>query len=452
VAVAFEEPAIFLAAAWAARSLNAVVALISASRSAVEREPSAIGRCLVDCQCDVGLLDPLHAALLDADVRAAGANIFVLSSDGSMTRHLRGARRTRVDHPEGAAIICYTSGTERMKKGVILSGDTLAHVMEGGHKLNDYSPAETFLACLPLTHMFGFNHTSSALRAGAKVVVSPEFTWMGAVMTALTEHRVTCACAVPFQLTRLVQDGEFSSLTHLKRMWFGGAHVVTKDIERALELLPGLRIGNIYGLTEALRTTVLWPDDVPTMLPSIGKPMPGVEVQLRDEDGRVLADDARGIAWIRGPNLMMGYWQRPQETRAVLSDGWFCTNDMVRRSADGYLWVEGRAREVLHCGGEKLSPEVLEGYIAASCPVSGVAILGIRTTTDLDEIVAFVVCRAGARVTVDDVQRACERHVHSGFVPKRVFCVDGLPYKQEGKLDRAALRKRFENATLEVSS
>jgi len=128
----------------------------------------------------------------------------------------------------------------------------------------------------------------------------------------------------------------------------------------------------------------------------------------------------------------------------VLENGWFCTNDIMRRSADGFLWLEGRAKEILHCAGEKLSPEVLEQYIAAGCPVTEVAVVGIQSEYDLDEIVAVIVPATGADVTLDAVRRACEPHVLSGFVPKRLVAVDGLPWKAEGKLDRAAVRRLVE--------
>jgi fatty-acyl-CoA synthase len=290
--------------------------------------------------------------------------------------------------------------------------------------------------------MFGFNHTTATLRAGGLVVVSPSFNWIGDVMDLIAEHRVTAACLVPYQLGRLVAHPAFASLTHLERIWLGGSQVVAKDVEAAVRLLPKLRVGNIYGLTEALRTSILWPDEIPRMLPSIGRVMTGMEVEIRDEDGRAITTpEARGVGWMRGATVMLGYWKREAETRAVLRDGWFCSNDIMRRSADGFLWLEGRSSQIFNIGGEKLSPEALEAHIAAGCPVAEVATVAVPGDRGLDEIVAVVVPQPNAEVTLRAIQAACAAQVHSGFVPKRMLVVEKLPFTAQGKLDRAAVRR-----------
>lgn len=446
VAVAAKDSALYLAAVWAVRRLDAVVVLLACGRDGAVRDVDGVGACLVDCEAHAVLLDSYYLEALRNFIQSSGADVFTIDSDGKFDRSLSSDGKPRTSHPDETALICYTSGTELVRKGVMLSRGTLQEIMAGGGKLNEYSPSETFLASLPLTHMFGFNHTSSALRAGARVVISPDFTWMGDVIRLVKQYQVTMACTVPFQLARLVQLGStFASFTHWKRIWLGGAQIVAKDVESALRLHPTLKIGNVYGLTEALRSTTLEPGDIPQMLPSIGKPFPGVEVEIRDENGAAIATtEARGIGWIRGPNVMLGYWKRPEATAAVLKDGWFCTNDILRRSADGYLYNEGRAKAVLNCGGEKLSPEVLEHYISRACPVKEVAVLGMQTGTDFDEVVAIVVSMPDQQVTLADVRAACEPHMHSAFLPRRVVEATKLPWKAEGKIDRAQLKQIVE--------
>ena len=442
VAVAIGETAPYLMTVLAARETGALVALLSSGTAGADRTAEDVGRCLVDCEPDAVLVDAPHAARLGDAIRASGADAFTLANDGTLERIAAAVARPRAAHPQEAAVICYTSGTERTRKGVLLSRGTLAHLEHSATQLGTYSSDTVFLACLPLTHMFGFNHTTATLAAGGRVVVSPSFNWLADVVALMAEHRVTAACLVPYHLGRLVAHPDFASLTHFERIWLGGSQIVAKDVEAALRLLPRLRIGNIYGLTEALRTSILWPDEIPRMLPSLGRATPGTEIEIRDEDGRAIGTpEARGIGWMRGPTVMLGYWKRDAETRAVLRDGWFCSNDVMRRSADGYLWLEGRSKQVFSIGGEKQSPEALEAHIAAGCAVAEVATVAVPGARDVDEIVAVVVPRANApaELTLAAVQAACAGQVHSGFVPKRMVVVERLPFTAEGKLDRAAV-------------
>jgi len=298
------------------------------------------------------------------------------------------------------------------------------------------------LSALPLSHLAGFANLAAALAAGATVVVSPDFIWTGLVIDTCAGQGVTVAPLVPYYLGRMVRHPGFARLDRLRLAALSTAPVDPSDVALALERLPGLRVLNAYGLTEALRSTVLPADQVPARLPSIGRPVPGVELELRTEDGQPLASPVgEGVAWIRGPNVMTCYWERPEETRAVLRDGWFCTGDVMRRDADGYLGLVGRLREQLQGGGEKLSPEVVERLIARGCPVSEVAVVGIETPRGFDEIVAVVAAAPGATVELDDVRAACAPHVHSAFVPVRVVPVPALPRTASGKVERAALRR-----------
>lgn len=439
VAVAIRDTALYLMTVLAARASGAVVALLASGR---EKAIADVDRCLVDSEPDIVLVDEFHADASANAIRESGAHAFAVASDGAFQRIAAAVPRPRTAHPDEAAVICYTSGTERARKGVLLSRQTIANLEGTATQLGTYSSDTVFLACLPLTHMFGFNHTTATLRAGGRVVVSPSFNWIGDVVDLIAAQRVTAACLVPYQLGRLVTHPAFASLTQLERVWLGGSQVVAKDVEAAVRLLPRLRVGNIYGLTEALRTSILWPDEIPRMLPSIGRVMPGMEVEIRDDDGRAITTpEARGVGWMRGATVMLGYWKREAETRAVLQDGWFCSNDIMRRTADGYLWLEGRSSQIFNIGGEKMSPEALEAHIVAGCPVAEVATVAVPGERGLDEIVAVVVPQANAEVTLRAIQAACAAQVHAGFVPRRIVVVERLPFTAQGKLDRAGIRR-----------
>ena len=194
VAVAIRETALYLMTVLAARATGAVVALLASGR---DRAIADVDRCLVDGEPDVVLVDDFDTEALANAIRESGADAFTLTSDGAFRRIAEAVPRPRTKHPAEAAVICYTSGTERARKGVILSRQTLANLQDTATQLGTYSPDTVFLACLPLTHMFGFNHTTATLRAGGRVVVSPSFNWIGDVMDLIAEHRVTAACPSP---------------------------------------------------------------------------------------------------------------------------------------------------------------------------------------------------------------------------------------------------------------
>jgi acyl-CoA synthetase (AMP-forming)/AMP-acid ligase II len=308
--------------------------------------------------------------------------------------------------------------------------------------VSEWSAADVVLSALPLSHLTGFVNLAASLARGATVVPSPDFMWTGQVIDVCIQQGVTVAPLVPYYLSRLVRHPGCAGLDRLRLVVVSTAPGNREDVELARRLLPDLRVLNAYGLTEALRSTVLLAEEVSARMPSIGRPVPGVEIELRTEDGRPLASPVgEGVAWIRGPNVMSGYWERPADNRAALRDGWFCTGDVMRRDADGYLWIVGRLREQLQGGGEKLSPEVLERLIAQGCPASQVAVFGIGTTSGFDEIVAVVVAAPGATVELAHVRAACAPHVHSAFVPARVVTVPVLPRTASGKVERGELRR-----------
>lgn len=266
----------------------------------------------------------------------------------------------------------------------------------------------------------------------------PSFMWPVRVMAACAENEVTVVGLVPYYFGRMVQHPAFASLERLRLAILSAAPVVEADVALARQKLPGLELANAYGLTEAFRSTFL-PPERSAKLPSIGRPVPGVEVRLEPSDDA--AGEGQGVALIRGPNVMIGYWGLPERTAEVLSDGWFRTADIMHVDEEGDLWVDGRTDDTINGAGEKLSSRVLEEILLSSCGVDEVFVLPLRTGESRDRIVVVVAAPKGQAVPdLEQIRSACAAHVHAVFLPDELHHVDALPRNRSGKLDRPALR------------
>lgn len=439
VVIALSHPAAFAASVVAVRSLGAVPVLLSSrARAALARDRDQMLKQMRDCQPHLVILDEAHLAVLGPQANDLGAGLcHIPHALGApiVTEHL--PVPLLPGNPDGAALIVYTSGSHSGGRGVVLSEDNLDYLLRMNQLVNGWRPDDCLLAALPLSHLAGFLNLMGACRGGARVVASPPFMWIADVIDTCIAERVTVIGLVPYYLGLLVRGGHLSALDSLRLVVCSAAPIRERDVHSALAAVPGLQIVNAYGLTEAFRSLVRAADCPTSHIAALGVPMPDISVQLRDAAGAPLKSPAaRGTAWIRGPNVMLGYWNRPEDTRTCLRDGWLCTGDILSCTPDGHYWLEGRRADVLNGGGEKLAAQLVEHHIARSCPVAEVCVIGNERMTGIDEVIAVVVPDAGARVSLSDIRQACAGRMHSAFVPGRLILVAGLPRTASGKIAR----------------
>jgi long-chain acyl-CoA synthetase len=200
-----------------------------------------------------------------------------------------------------------------------------------------------------------------------------------------------------------------------------------------------VRILRGYGMTELFRPISYRAAD-PTDLPeAVGRPVPGVEVCIADEDGRALPAGAVGELWIRSPAVMDGYLDAPEETGAVLDGGWFKTGDLAILRADGYVSIEGRKRERILRGGYSVSPPEVEAVLHAHPAVAEAAVLGAPHAELGEEVVAFVALRQGAREDPQALVAWCRERLAAFKYPRRITIVDRLPRASTGKVLKSRL-------------
>jgi long-chain acyl-CoA synthetase len=201
----------------------------------------------------------------------------------------------------------------------------------------------------------------------------------------------------------------------------------------------GVRILRGYGMTELFRPISYLADD-PTELPeAIGRAVPGVELRVVDGDGRALEPGEVGELWIRTPAAMDGYLASPEETRAVLADGWFRTGDLATLSPDGYVTVEGRKRERILRGGYSVFPAEVEAVLLAHPAVAEAAVVGEPHPELGEEVVAFVALREGTGEAPENLVAWCKEHLASFKYPRHVTVLDRLPRGATGKILKARL-------------
>ena len=223
-------------------------------------------------------------------------------------------------------------------------------------------------------------------------------------------------------------------------------------IERAMHLLPNIGFVNAYGLTETSSTVaILTPDDhheavrstdpkIYARLGSVGKPLPGVEVEIRDDEGKPVPAGTKGEIWVRGEQVSGEY----EGVGHVLTpDGWFPTKDGGYLDEDGFLYVEGRLDDVIVRGGENLSPGEIEDVILSHDAVADVGVVGVPDQEWGEAVAAFVVLHEGKDATAEEICEHVVSELRSSRRPAHVIFIEELPYNETGKLLRRVLREDF---------
>ena len=341
--------------------------------------------------------------------------------------------------PRGAAIILYTSGSTGRPKGAVLSHAALDTALESwAGPVMALSAADCVLATLPLSHSLGINGALLApVLVGARVVIVEPFT-PPAVLAAIARHHVTVLPAVATMFRRLLESpalagADLSSLRHA----LSGAAPCPWDLADEWRRRTGVRILRGYGMTELFRPISYLAGDARDVPDSIGRAVPGVELRVVGDDGGALGVGETGELWIRTPAAMDGYWGAPEETAAVLADGWFRTGDLATISPEGFVTIAGRKKELILRGGYSIVPAEVEAVLLGHPAVAEAAVVG-RPHPDLgEEVAAFVALRAAAEPA--DLIAYCRERLASYKYPRSVTVLPALPRSSTGKVLKGQL-------------
>ncbi|UOM34324.1 AMP-binding protein [Acuticoccus sp. I52.16.1] len=341
--------------------------------------------------------------------------------------------------PEAPAAIVYSSGTTGVPKGVVLSHRNVDFVARSKVRYMGVGAQDRLLLFLPLHHCFGQNAIMhAAVAAGASLVLQRRFA-PDAVLAALSEERVTMVFGVPSTFLALYDRLEPEHLASV-RYWFCAAAALPRALEDRWLARFGAPIHQGYGLSESSPFASYNHLDGPRP-GTVGVPIDEVEMRIVDpESGAPLGAGSVGEIVIRGPNVMLGYWNRPQETAAAIRDGWLHSGDIGRMDADGFFTVEDRVKDMIIVGGENVYPAEVENVVYEHSGVAEVAVYGAAEPYLGEEVRARVVRRPGADIGADAVMEICRRRLAPFKVPSLVEFAAELPKSPTGKVLKRVLR------------
>jgi long-chain acyl-CoA synthetase len=337
------------------------------------------------------------------------------------------------------AALLFTGGTTGASKGVMLTHRNIAFDAEAGSQAAEVGDDEVGLTALPLAHAYGILVAATGLFVKGFGVLLPWFE-PPAFLDAIGRFRVTRTAVVPTMLQFLLQmpleEHDLSSL----RVVTSGAAPLPVEVLRQWEKRTGSVVVEGYGCTEATAAVSVERPSMPRKPGSVGAPLPGIEVRiLDDEDGEVAAGQTGEIC-CRGPSVMAGYWRQPEETEAVLRGGWLHTGDVGRVDEDGYLYVVERKKDIIIRGGINVFPRDVEEVLSEHPDVAMAGVVGRPDQVYGEEVVAFVVPRAGSGLTEDDVLAFASERLGKHKRPKEVRLTPSLPLTPVGKVARKELR------------
>ncbi len=350
--------------------------------------------------------------------------------------------------PSDLALLIYTSGSTGDPKAVV---HTHCSVMFSLNSIIEYlgmRQDDTTALALPMSFDYGLYQVLMSVHLGARLVISTSFIYPAQVFGSIEKHGVTVFPAVPTLFNLLV------GMHRKKPLCFPGVRMITStaaDLPAAIipalhDIFPNARIFKMYGLTECKRVSYLDPHLIDIKPDSVGKPMPGVEVFVLDDNGNPVVTGETGMLYVRGCNLMVGYWGDPALTERVLVPGRFPgdrmlrTGDLFRQDEDGDLYFVGREDDIIKTRGEKVSPLEVENSILSTPGVLQAAVIGRSDPVLGESVQAFVVIEAGAEVTEKDILRQCASQLEKYMMPQRIVFMDRLPLARTGKVDRSQLQ------------
>ena len=414
---------------------------------------------IADSTPDLLLADDAGIALLDAaDVAAVKARVY--TGDGAAPAGWVGYEALVAEsepapdagrHGADLAALCYTGGSTGKAKGVMLSHENLISNAMNVVGMVGYDKSSVYLHAGPMFHLADAMAVFSVTMIGATHVFVPKFE-VGACVAAMAAHRVSHTCLVPTMITMLVNHPgiEDLDLSALQQLQYGSSPMPEATLRRAVALWPDIRFLHGWGMTETSPIGTLLPAELrrPAVagdkLRSCGQGPLNGEVMIVDENDREVPRGTVGELVIRGPMVMLGYWNKPDETATALRGGWMHTGDAATMDDDGLVTIVDRLKDMIISGGENIYSTEVENAISLIPGVAEVAVIGIPHERWGEAVHAVVVLRAGAQLSEESIREQCRRAIAGYKVPRSVeIRAEPLPVTGAGKIFKRALREPY---------
>ena len=348
------------------------------------------------------------------------------------------------DCPDELAAIFYTSGSTGKSKGVMLSHLNLVSNTVATVEYLKLKPNDSIICILPFYYIYGNSILLTHFLIGARLVIDNRFAFPQAILDTMKKEKVTGFSGVPSNFMILLNNDNFRAdkLPDLRFLTQAGGAMASSVIEKVMAAFTGREICIMYGQTEAApRVSYLPPEKLKEKLGSAGIPVPGVMISIRDDNGNEMPPGEVGEIVVSGPNVMLGYWNQPDEQAEVLKNRHLYTGDLARRDEDGYIFIVARKKEILKVGGNRVSAREIEETLLNYDKIQEVAVVG--TTDDIlgEAIRAVIALKDGEQCNPDDIRNHCRTKLAAHKVPQYIDFMDELPKTQAGKINKQALKK-----------
>ncbi len=345
---------------------------------------------------------------------------------------------------EHMCLLLYTSGTTGVPKGVMLSSkNIMTNVLSGVSRLScwngDSTPLhhERVFAALPLFHVFAQNVCMwMPIMIGGTIIVVPKVDRRE--ISAALAHKPTIFFGVPalYGLLCLMKTASLESV----KFFVNGGDAMPDKIRQGFAMIYGRKIGGGYGLTEASPVVGVYIENDERPTDVVGYPLAGITCQVRTEDGAVLPDGQVGHVWLKGDNVMLGYYNAPEATAKVVQDGWLDTGDLGIMRTDGMLAIRGRHKDLIISKGFNIYPQEIENVLMSHPKVFKAAVLGRNDDASGQVPVAFVALRENDPALEAEIAQFCKQHLAAYKIPRTFICREDLPMNTTGKVDKKSLR------------
>ncbi|MDA1298630.1 MAG: long-chain-fatty-acid--CoA ligase [Proteobacteria bacterium] len=348
----------------------------------------------------------------------------------------------------------YTSGTTGLPKGAMLSQQAVDANLHMCAAAIHFTPEGRFMVVAPMYHAAAAIGLMTAARSGTTIVIHREFQPV-AVVDSLSNDRITAGTLVPAMIQAClvavpdIRERNFSSLEYL---FYGASPIAEATLREAMTVF-GCKFYQGFGMTEVSALATGLNDHAhqralagePGLLLSAGRAVLGTQIKIVDEDDNQVPNGTVGEVCIRGPQLMMGYWNLPDATEKALKGGWMHTGDAAYMDDEGFIFIQDRIKDMIVSGGENIYPKEVEDALFEHAAVADAAVIGIPSHEWGEAVMAFVVLKAGQSATVDDFIEFCRPRLAGYKIPRRIEFIDEIPRNASGKVLKKDLREPFWN-------
>jgi acyl-CoA synthetase (AMP-forming)/AMP-acid ligase II len=386
-------------------------------------------------------------------INGVGSGVSVLNFDEIISTEITSPALPYVIANDLAALI-YTSGSTGFPKGVMMTHQSMVFTSWSLVEYLRLSADDRLLLLLPLAFDYGLYQLFMSVTVGGTLLVEQSFIFPASIYRNIEKYQPTVFPGVPTIYAMMLTSAKENPLVFesVRRVTNTAAALPAEFIPGLQKIFPNALIFKMYGLTECKRVCYLEPELVNTKPASVGKAIPGTEVFLLTEDGKPAPAGEPGILHVRGPHVMLGYWNKPELSNEMLRPGLLpyervlCSNDLFVMDDEGFLYFQGRTDDIIKTRGEKVSPVEVENVIYKLNGIKEVAVFGMPDDVMGEAIVAYITLHTDSVLTEKEVLKECTARLEAFMVPQKVVFIESMPKSPNGKIDKKVLKiKLVEN-------